>query len=74
MPINEHAIRKLRSRLPRGFQRIVAQRLCGRYSTSYIAYVANGQRSNEQVLQALIACAQEEEARKRAAEKAISQL
>ena len=65
---------KLRSRLPRGYQQKVADALRKRYSRQYVGHVANGIRTNETVLAALIQFAQESTATAARFRKVIEKL
>lgn len=54
MSITPAALRKLRKQLPRGYQQEVANAMGNKYHRSMIGYVANGQRSNDEIVAALI--------------------
>lgn len=65
--------RKLKRRLPKGYQRICRQQLKQKYSLSYIGYVANGRRSSEEVLLALLDIAEKHEARQQELKRRLAQ-
>lgn len=68
------SLRKLRKRLPRGYQGKAVAELNGKYSQSYVSLVASGKRNNTEVIAALIRVAEQEHAERRRLEDAINSL
>lgn len=70
MQITQEALKRLRSRLPSGYQRLTHERLRGQYTMSHISMVANGKRNNATILKALIRVAEQHEQARAAMEAA----
>lgn len=59
MPLSPEARQKTLDCLPRGYCRIVAERLQHRFSTAYVSMVATGKRENDEIEGALVKLAEE---------------
>jgi hypothetical protein len=68
------SLRKLRKRLPRGYQTLVATELKGKYSRAMVGHVALGKRFNQEVVEALIRVAERTQRENAKMENAIAQL
>lgn len=68
------SLRKLRKRLPRGYQTLVATELNGKYSRAMVGHVALGKRHNQEVIEALIRVAERTQRENAKMEQAIAQL
>lgn len=74
MALTPASLRKLRKRLPRGYQTLVAQELRGKYSRAMVGHVAIGKRFNQEVVEALIRVAERAQRERAKLEASIDNL
>lgn len=74
MALTPTSLRKLRKRLPRGYQTLVVKELKGKYSRAMVGHVAVGKRYNQEVIEALVRVAERTRSAQKRLEASIQNL